>query len=339
MIYDEFASDLPPDRTFSFTSAEEMEEELLHSGVYQPMRQLERGKFRSHLAVLSTEQGDLFSDRYNTAISLYLEPPAGTVGILFPRTAHGHFLACGDDVGNDKLIVNHSGSGVDIVGPSLVGSEAIAVPEARFIEMFEVLSPTSARSENVVILKGNTAELHELRNTVAGLIAQSELDPNGEQVSNLIGQIIAWMGDSSGQWGSESLTANGARIRVARLAQEFIEEHYRERVCIEDLCRVTGVGVRTLQRCFSKNFNFTITEYLKTVRLDSARRELAAAHASQDSVGSIALRHGFSHLGRFSIAFRERFGESPNVTLAAHNGRKSQVNMIPETSFPDAENP
>jgi hypothetical protein len=77
MNYDEFASGLPRDRTFSFTSAEEMEEELLRSGVCQPMRQMGKGKIRSDLAVLGTEQGDLFSDRYNTAISLYLEPPAG----------------------------------------------------------------------------------------------------------------------------------------------------------------------------------------------------------------------------------------------------------------------
>jgi AraC-like DNA-binding protein len=323
MTYEEFASGLPRDRTFSFTSAEEMEEELLHSGVYQPMRQTGKGKFRSHLAVLSTEQGDFFSDRYKTAISLYLEPPAGTVGILFPRTAHGHFLACGDDVGNDRLIVVHSGSGVDIVGPSLVGSEAIAVPEARFIEMFEALSPTSERSENMVILEGNTAELHELRNGVVDLLAQPELDPNGEQVSNLIGHIIAWMGDSSSRWGPENLTVNGARIRVAKLAQEFIEEHYRERVCIEDLCRVTGVGVRTLQRCFKEYFDLTVTEYLKTARLDAARRELRTLRPSQTTVATIALRNGFAHLGRFSIKFRERFGESPNETLAMRANRKS----------------
>jgi AraC-like DNA-binding protein len=323
MTYEEFASGLPRDRTFSFTSAEEMEEELLRSGVYQPIRQTGKGKFRSHLAVLSTEQGDLFSDRYNTAISLYLEPPAGMVGILFPRSAHGHFLACGDDVGNDKLVVFRSGSGAHIVGPSLVGSEAIAVPEARFIEMFEVLAPTSKRSEDVVILEGNTAELHELRNAVAGLIAQSDLDPNTEQVSNLIGQIIAWMGDSSSQWGPESLKANGARIRVAKLAQEFIEEHYRERVCIEDLCRVTGVGVRTLQRYFKEYFDLTVTEYLKTVRLDAARRELRTLRPSQTTVATIALRNGFAHLGRFSIEFRDRFGESPNETLAMRANRKS----------------
>ena len=323
MNYEEFASDVPQDRTFSFTSAEEMEEELLRSGVYQPMRQMGKGEFRAHLAALSTEQGDLFSDRYSTAISLYLEPPAGMFGILFPRSASGHFLACGDDVGNDKLIVSRSGCGVDIVGPSLVGSEAMAVPEVRFIEMIEVLSPTSERPEKMATIEGNTAALHELRNAVAGLIAQPELDPNGEQVANLIGQTIAWIGDSCSQFGLERLTRNAARSRVAKLAQEFIEEHYRERVCIEDLCRITGVGVRTLQRCFRGYFNFTITDYLNAVRLDSARRELAAAHPSQDSVGKIALRNGCAHIGRFSVEFRSHFGESASGTLARRSDRKS----------------
>ena len=42
-------------------------------------------------------------------------------------------------------------------------------------------------------------------------------------------------------------------------------------------------------------------DYLKAVRLDAAHRELAAAHPSEDSVTDIALRHGFNHLGRFSI--------------------------------------
>jgi transcriptional regulator GlxA family with amidase domain len=85
---------------------------------------------------------------------------------------------------------------------------------------------------------------------------------------------------------------------------------------MEDLCRVTGVGVRTLQRCFRQYFDFSITAYLKTLRLDAARRALAAARPLQDSVTKIALQHGFTHLGRFSVEFRERFGDSPREILA-----------------------
>jgi len=76
-----------------------------------------------------------------------------------------------------------------------------------------------------------------------------------------------------------------------------------------------GVGARTVQRSFREYFDLTITDYLNAVRLDAAHRELAAAQPAQDSVTAIALRSGFSHLGRFSVEFRKRFGESPRETL------------------------
>jgi AraC-like DNA-binding protein len=102
---------------------------------------------------------------------------------------------------------------------------------------------------------------------------------------------------------------------------------------MEDLCRVTGVGVRTLQRCFREYFDMTISEYLKTKRLDAARRELDGARPDAHTVTEIALNHGFNHLGRFSVEFKERFGESPGKTLATKEGQKSVVREIPASAF------
>lgn len=321
MNYDEFAADLPADRTIEFTSAEEMEETFQQWGVEQPMRQLGNGNFRAALAVQSTEQADLFSDRYSTAMSVYLEPPPGTVGFLIPRSASGHFLTNGEDAGNDKLVVLSGGSGADIVGPDLIGSETMVIPEARFIELTQVLCPTAGLPEVTAIFDGDTAQLHSLREAVADLVAQPESVVKGEDAANVIAQTVAWMGDSCCQWGPERLIVNEARIRVAKLAQEYIEERYSEAVHIEDLCRVTGVGVRTLQRCFQAYFDLTVSNYLKAVRLDSARRELLAAHHSETSVTRIAIQNGCTHLGRFSVEFRERFGQSPKETLAMLAGQ------------------
>jgi AraC-like DNA-binding protein len=317
MTYEEFASDLPLHRTIVFTSAEENEETMQRYGVNQEVRQLGKGRFRAHLAVRSTEQAELFSDRFSTAVSMRLEPPAGTVGFLFPRGASGKFLASGENVANGKLVVLPDGSGTDIVASGPLGSEAILVTKARFVEMIEVLCPTpkSVRPERMVAIQGNTAQLRALRNAVLEFVARPELEPHPEEISNLLAATIAWMGDSSRQWQPEGFSVNGARRRVAKLAQEFLEEHYREAFRIEDLCRVTGVGVRTLQRGFREYFDLTISDYLKAVRLDATHRELVAAHPSQHSVAQIALRNGFSHLGRFSVGFRERFGESPRQTL------------------------
>ncbi len=325
MEYEEFASDLPQHGTLAFTSAEENEETMRRLGVNQEVRQLGKGKFRCDMAVRSTEQADLFVDRFSKAVSIYLEPPAGTVGLLVFRSASGQFLASGDNVANDKLVVFPVGSGADIVAPDLIGSEAVLVPEARFIEMTEVLCPTpkSVRPDRMAVIEGDTTQLHVLRKALIDLVAHPNSDPDPERVSNLIAEMIAWMGHSSSHWRPEGLIFNGARRRVAKLAQEFIEAHYREAVHIEDLCRVTGVAVRTLQRCFREYFDLTITEYLKTVRLDAASRELLAAHPLHGSVSTIARQHGFTHLGRFSEEFRERFGKLPREALAMRARRGS----------------
>jgi len=323
MTYEEFASDLPLHGTIAFTSVEENEETFRRHGVNQEMRQLGKGKYRSDFAVRDTEHAALFADRYSKACLMYLEPPAGTVGLIVFRSANERFLASGASVANDKLVVVPDGSGTDLVTSDLAGSEAFAVPEARFIEMAEVLCPTYVRPEGMAVIEGNTAQLHALRKGVLDLIAHPELDPHGDQVSSLVEQTIAWMGHSSRQWRPENFTVNGARRRVAKLAQEFIEEDYYKSIRLEDLCRVTGVGVRTLQRAFREYFDLTITDYLKAVRLDASRRELAAAHPPEESVSVIALRHGFTHFGRFSGEFRRRFGELPKETLAMRAGRKS----------------
>ena len=322
MDYEQFVGDMPSDRTVVFTSVEEMEQGLQREGVYQPARQLGNGKFQSHLAVSRTKHADLFSVRYNTAILMHVEPPLGTVGLLFPRTVSGQFIASGEDVGNDKLLVFDLRSGVDIVGPALVGSEDIAISAARFSEMIEVLVPNVIAVEGVSLIAGNTAELRALRDSVAMLVAHPELDPGGERVANLVSDTIAWIGDSNSPWGSESLSVSVARSHVAKTARDYIEANYRVPVHIEDICRVTSVGVRTVQRCFREYFDLTVSDYLKSVRLGSAHRELAAANPSETTVTRIAMDNGCDHLGRFSVEFHERFGELPSQTLARQAGKK-----------------
>lgn len=322
MDYETFASDLNSDRAISFRSAEENEEAMRRYGVTQELRQLGKGDFRCNLAVLRTGGVDLYADRFSRGFSVRLAPPAGTVALLLLRSASGHALASGENAANDKLAVLPDGSEADIVAPDLVGSEAIVVPTSRFNEMAEALCPTlmSFDPDRFVVVPGNTAQLQVLRNTVVDLLAHPESDPRHERLSNLLAEGVAWLGDASRQWRPERFTTNGARRRVAKLVQEFIEERHGQAVRMEDLCRRTGFGVRTLQRCFREHFDLTITEYLKAVRLDAARRELAAAHPSQHLVTTIAVRHGFSHLGRFAVEFRQRFGESPSQTLARKGG-------------------
>jgi transcriptional regulator GlxA family with amidase domain len=57
--------------------------------------------------------------------------------------------------------------------------------------------------------------------------------------------------------------------------------------------------------------------YLRVVRLRRAHRDLRSANPSHSSVASITHRWGFTHLGRFAVAHKTMFGETPLQALRA----------------------
>jgi AraC-like DNA-binding protein len=82
-----------------------------------------------------------------------------------------------------------------------------------------------------------------------------------------------------------------------------------------DLAEIAGVGVRVLQESFRQHVGTSPMAYLRRLRLDGVHAELSRADPWQVSVGEVAYRWGFTHLGRFAGAYRARYGEPPSQTL------------------------
>ena len=57
------------------------------------------------------------------------------------------------------------------------------------------------------------------------------------------------------------------------------------------------------------------TRYLWLRRMHLARRALRMADPTAATVTGVATSYGFWELGRFSVAYRSLFGESPSVAL------------------------
>lgn len=100
-----------------------------------------------------------------------------------------------------------------------------------------------------------------------------------------------------------------------RLALEFLHHHAHEPITPADAARAAGLHTRTLQHHLSRHLDTSPTIYLRDIRLDRARADLAEASPDDTTVATIARSWGFGHLGRFSAAYRTRFGERPNETL------------------------
>jgi AraC-like DNA-binding protein len=99
-----------------------------------------------------------------------------------------------------------------------------------------------------------------------------------------------------------------------RRAQDFIDANCAEPLQLPDISLAAGVPERTLRDGFQQFKGVSPMQYLRRLRLERARDALRNAPADV-RVADIALDCGFSHLGRFALAYREKFGESPSDTL------------------------
>ena len=113
-----------------------------------------------------------------------------------------------------------------------------------------------------------------------------------------------------------ALRARQVRIapRDVRRALDYIHEHAAEPIALGDLVHASGVAGRTLLKHFRDAHGVSPIRYARNHRLQRAREELLRSSAG--AVSEVALRWGFTHLGRFAADYRRRFGESPSATLA-----------------------
>jgi AraC-like DNA-binding protein len=102
---------------------------------------------------------------------------------------------------------------------------------------------------------------------------------------------------------------------IVRVARDWIHATLDRPITTAELCEATRSKARLLQLAFRELYGISPIAYQNRARLHAARADLLRADPVEASVTRIAHERGFSHLGRFSIDYRELFGESPSVTL------------------------
>jgi AraC-like DNA-binding protein len=101
--------------------------------------------------------------------------------------------------------------------------------------------------------------------------------------------------------------------RAVARAEEYMAANACEPITSADVAAVAGVGARALYAAFHAHRGYSPMTFLRERRFELARARLLAAPHS--TVGAVALDAGFEHLGRFSVGYRQRYGETPTETL------------------------
>ena len=101
---------------------------------------------------------------------------------------------------------------------------------------------------------------------------------------------------------------------MARL-EDFLGANPDRPLYLSEICAATNASERTIRICCQEHLGMGPVRYLWLRRMHLARRALLTASEGKATVTSIAMAHGFWELGRFSVAYRGLFGETPLATL------------------------
>ncbi len=91
-------------------------------------------------------------------------------------------------------------------------------------------------------------------------------------------------------------------------AQEYIEQHYQDKITIDKLCEKLGIGRRTLERRFKKATSNTVVEYIQRVKTEAAKKQL---ESGRKTVYEVMYSVGYNDTKAFRDVFKKITGMSP----------------------------
>ncbi|WP_186399971.1 AraC family transcriptional regulator [Stappia sp. P2PMeth1] len=223
--------------------------------------------------------------------------PAVAAAVLNPdRPARLHW---GEDT--SKILVQIDRAHLEEVARDLVGAPLPG--PVRFDMTVDLASPQGRQLHRVVAACLEAAEGgHLFQRPLGGRDLRAEHDLAHALLTLQRSNISHIIERADGQ----------ARPRAIRLALDYIHANLAEPITLADIARAAGINVRTLQKGFQRVFGLSPMQVLRNARLDTAHYQLIA-HRDAPSVTEAAFSCGFSHLGRFSRDYKQRFGHSPSA--------------------------
>jgi AraC-like DNA-binding protein len=175
--------------------------------------------------------------------------------------------------------------------------------------------PWQIKSIEIPITPGRKAQLmgfHRRMQELSDVPAGSDCAP---AVASAERDAAAWLASIIVERSGETAISEPAMQRMERL-ERWVDAHLAETITLDRLCALSGGGGRTLQKSVMALRGQSPLEWVTARRLAAVRARLLNGPADV-AISTVALDCGFTHLGRFSAAYRQAYGELPSATLAA----------------------
>lgn len=140
-------------------------------------------------------------------------------------------------------------------------------------------------------------------------------------------EVASWVAGLVIEQAGALAASAGSLQRVERL-ERWLDAHLGEDITLDQLCAVSGIRWRALQKLMMARYGQSPLEWVKARRLAAVRERLLKSNPGV-VISMVALDCGFTHLGRFSAAYRRAHGELPSATLAAARSQPGKREDLP----------
>jgi len=134
-----------------------------------------------------------------------------------------------------------------------------------------------------------------------------------EMEDNLITALLLAMEENQ-RYSVQQRIGKVTQCHIA-LAEDYLFANLTSPVSRAMLAEIAGVSIRSLSRAFVKRYGVGPMKFLKERRMEAVRMELINAQPENTKVSDIALRYGFTELGKFSLLYKSIYNEKPSETL------------------------
>ena len=150
---------------------------------------------------------------------------------------------------------------------------------------------------------------------------QQEAITNPKEVENTILSLLSIL--LKNQTLQKPKLTEGEKIALA--IRDQVYKHMDGKINIASLSQQHKVSQQTLQNSFKSLFGFTPQRFLRLLKLNLVHHNLRDANSKTVTVSKVALKWGFSHMGRFSRYYTDLFGENPSVTLKTNYFKENSM--------------
>jgi AraC-like DNA-binding protein len=279
----------------------------------------ERGAFEARGTFMDI--GRLFAQRRCERLSRIIDVDMRHSGIVFLTEPGPSLYWDGAKIGYENVALFSAGNPyrTRLSGPTCWGS--VSLPHDDMTQIREsYLGETAGWISGCTIITPPPAALALLRSVhaAAGNLAETYAGPKIPSASeSAIEQALiqAMLGCIGAAHVNADTTGMQHHRLVARRFHELVAQHPLGPLHLLEICLAIGVSGRTLRLACQEHFGASPTQYLLLRRMRQARRALRQADPDLTRVTDVATDLGFWELGRFSVKYREIFGESPSTTL------------------------